>query len=91
MLENVSIEHILEQEPDYIFIVQIGDDAEGTKAFIENLFKEQPAWQSLTAVKEGRMIYLDKKLYNLKPNDRWAESYEGLEDIFSSTTCDIEN
>ena len=91
LLENVSIEHILEQEPDYIFIVQIGDDAEGTKAFIENLFKEQPAWQSLTAVKEGRMIYLDKKLYNLKPNDRWAESYEGLEDIFSSTTCDIEN
>lgn len=91
LLENVSIEHILEQDPDYIFVVQLGDNEEGTKAFIENLFKEQPAWQSLTAVKEGRMIYLDKNLYSLKPNNRWAEAYERLEDIFSSTVYDIEN
>ena len=83
LLENVSIEHILEQEPDYIFVVQIGDNEEGTKEFMENLFREQPAWNGLTAVKEGRLIYLDKKLYNLKPNDRWAEAYEGLEEILS--------
>ena len=83
LLENVSIEHILKQDPDYIFIVQMGDNEQGTKDFIENLFKEQPVWNSLTAVKEGRMIYLDKKLYNLKPNDRWAEAYEKLEELFS--------
>lgn len=83
LLENVSIEYILEQEPDYIFVVQIGDNQEGTKEFMESLFREQPAWNSLSAVKEGRMIYLDKKLYNLKPNDRWAEAYEKLEEIFS--------
>ena len=83
LLENLSIEHILEQEPDYIFVVQLGDNAEGTKEFMDNLFKEQPAWNSLTAVKEGRMIYLDKKLYSLKPNDRWAEAYEKLEEILS--------
>ncbi len=83
LLENVSIEHILEQDPDYIFVVQLGDNEQGTKEFMENLFKEQPAWESLTSVKEGRMIYLDKKLYSLKPNDRWAEAYEKLEEIFS--------
>ena len=83
LLENVSIEHILEQDPDYIFVVQLGDNEQGTKEFITNLFQEQPAWESLTAVKENRMIYLDKKLYSLKPNDRWAEAYEGLEEIFS--------
>ena len=49
---------------------------------IENLIKEQPAWNSLNAVKEGRMIYLDKQLYNFKPNDRWAEAYEKLEEVF---------
>ncbi len=83
LLENVSIEYILEEEPDYIFIVQMGDNEQGTKAFIENLFREQPVWNSLTAVKEGRMLYLDKKLYNLKPNDRWAEAYEKLEELLS--------
>lgn len=82
LLENVSIEHILEQDPDYIFVVQLGDNAEGTKAFIENLFQEQPAWKTLTAVKEGKMLYLDKNLYSLKPNDRWAEAYEKLEEVF---------
>ncbi len=83
LLENVSIEYILEQEPDYIFVVQLGDNEEGTKQFMESLFREQPAWNSLSAVKEGRMIYLDKQLYSLKPNDRWAEAYEKLEEIFS--------
>ena len=82
LLENVSIEYILEEEPDYIFIVPMGDNEDGTKAFIENLFQEQPVWNSLTAVQEGRMLYLDKKLYNLKPNDRWAEAYEKLEELF---------
>ena len=83
LLENVSIEHILEQEPDYIFVVQLGDNEQGTKQFMENLFQEQPAWKSLTAVKEGRMMYLDKNLYSLKPNDRWAEAYEKLEELLS--------
>ena len=50
---------------------------------MENLFQEQPAWKSLTAVKEGRMMYLDKNLYSLKPNDRWAEAYEKLEELLS--------
>ena len=40
-----------------------------------------PAWQSLTAVREGRYHVMDHKLYNLKPNGRWAEAYETLADI----------
>ena len=42
---------------------------------------ENPAWSGLTAVQEGRVYYLDQKLYNLKPNDRWGEAYEKLADI----------
>lgn len=81
LLENLSIEHILMADPDYIFFVQLGDDAAGTKANIEAFFAENPAWQTLTAVKEGRVIYLDKRLYNLKPNALWADAYEQLEEI----------
>lgn len=82
LLENLSLEHILVQDPDYIFFVQLGDDTKGTQANIDAFFAENPAWQELTAVKEGRVVYLDKRLYNLKPNALWADAYEGLEEIF---------
>ena len=84
LLENLSIEKILEEDPDFIFIVQRGDDNEGMKAYVENMMQENPAWQELTAVKEGRLHYMDKKLYNLKPNHRWGEAYEKLEEILEN-------
>ena len=84
LLENLSIEKILEEDPDYIFIVQRGDDEAGMKAFVENMMQENPAWQQLTAVREGRLFFMDKNLYNLKPNHRWGEAYGKLEEILEN-------
>ena len=81
LLENLSMEHILMEDPDYIFFVQLGDDTEGTRENMERFFAENPAWASLTAVREGRVILLDKKLYNMKPNARWGEAYLKLEEM----------
>lgn len=83
LLENLSLEHIMLQDPDYIFFIQQGDNAEGTEANIERFISENPAWSQLTAVKEGRVYLLEKVLYALKPNDRWGEAYENLERILS--------
>ena len=83
LLENLSIEHIMQENPDYIFIVQRGDDTEGTKARVEQLFAENPAWSQLDAVKNDRVYFMEKNLYNLKPNHRWGEAYEKLEEILS--------
>lgn len=83
LLENLSIEHILQADPDYIFFVQRGDDTEGTKAHIESFMSENPAWSQLSAVKNGEVYYMDKTLFNLKPNNRWGEAYEQLEEILS--------
>ncbi len=82
LLENLSIEHILQCDPDYILIVQQGDDAEGMKRNVEQFIADNPAWSSLTAVKEDRVYYVEKRLYGLKPNARWAEAYQKLADIF---------
>ena len=84
LLENLSIEGILAADPDYIFIVQRGDDAEGTRKNVETMFQENPAWQQLTAIKEGNLYFMDKNLYNLKPNHRWGEAMEKLEDILEN-------
>ncbi len=81
LLENLSVEHIIMEDPEYIFFIQQGDNEEGTQANIESFIAENPAWPELTAVKEGRVYLLEKSLYSLKPNDCWAEAYEKLEEI----------
>lgn len=83
LLENLNIEAILRADPDYIFTVQSGDDRQGTEAGLRELFGEASPWSQLTAVKEGRVYVMDKRLYNLKPNARWGEAYETLERILS--------
>lgn len=83
LLENLSIEQIILQDPDYIFFIQQGDNEEGTKENINSFIAENPAWSELTAVKEGRVYLLEKELYALKPNDRWAEALENLERILT--------
>ena len=81
LLENLSMEAILMADPDFIFIVQRGDDAEGMKAYVSRTLETDSAWNKLTAVREGRVYFMDKNLYNLKPNHRWGEAYEKLEEI----------
>jgi len=83
LLENLNAEYILQEDPEYIFTVQVGDDAEGVQKALNELFAEGTLWAELSAVKEGRVYQMDKRLYNLKPNARWGEAYEGLERILS--------
>lgn len=83
LLENLNVEYILKEDPDYIFTVQSGGDTEGTEKALQELMGEGTAWSVLTAVKEGRVYHMDKRLYNLKPNARWGEAYEGLERILA--------
>lgn len=81
LLEELSLERIIAADPDYIFVVEQGSDPAAVQANLEALLLENPAWSGLTAVEQGRLYYLDQKLYNLKPNARWGEAYEKLADI----------
>lgn len=84
LLESLSMEYILQEDPDFIFIVQRGDDTAGMRAYVEENLMSDPAWGTLTAVQAGRVYFMDKNLYNLKPNHRWGEAYEKLEEILSN-------
>ena len=48
------------------------------------IFSSQPAWQGLTAVKNGSFRLLSKDLFGLKPNQRWAESYRAAVDAVAA-------
>lgn len=76
-LEELSVEAILEADPDYIFVVAMGDE-EAAKAFLDKMLAENPAWNSLSAVQNDNMIMLAKNHYHYKPNRRWGEAYETL-------------
>ena len=78
LLENLSVEAVIREDPHHIFVVTMGSDTEAAMGSLENLINENPAWSTLDAVKENRLHVMDKTLFNLKPNDRWAESYEIL-------------
>ncbi|MBO7304829.1 MAG: ABC transporter substrate-binding protein [Clostridia bacterium] len=78
VLESLSLEAIIRENPYRIFIVTMGDDTQKAKESVMRMISENPAWQSLDAVKENRIYFMDKTLFNLKPNDRWSEAYEIL-------------
>ena len=81
LLEDLSMEAIIAADPDYIFAVLQGADAEKAMRSLQSALLNNPAWRNLRAVREGRFYTLDHSLYNLKPNARWGEAYENLADI----------
>lgn len=84
LLENISLERILEADPDHIFIVQQGDNEPGMLAYIHDFLECHPAWSQLSAVKNGRVHIMEKKLFGLKPNHRWGQAYEMVEEILEN-------
>ncbi len=76
LLDGLSVEEILRADPELIFVSTMGKEA-AAKAYMGALL-EEPAWQSLSAVRSGRVIYLPKELFQFKPNARWGEAYEYL-------------
>ncbi len=76
LLEGLSIEAVLREDPKFIFISTMGDD-EAARVHMESVLKT-PAWQALSAVKNGRVFYLPRELFQYKPNAKWDLAYEYL-------------
>lgn len=79
LLDGLSYEEILLQNPEHIFISTMGDE-NAAKEYINSMLYE-PLWQNIDAVKNGNVHFLPKELFQYKPNCRWAEAYEYLAEI----------
>jgi len=84
LLETLSIESILAKQPTHIFAVTMGSDTAAAQASLDRLLRENPAWATLSAVRENRVHVMDKQLFNLKPNARWAQAYGVLYDTLTN-------
>ena len=85
LLDAISIESIIRQNPYRIFVVTMGNDTEKAMNNLKQMMDENPAWAMLDAVAANRLHVMDRQLFNIKPNARWAESYEILSNLLLQT------
>lgn len=83
LLSDFSMEALIEANPDYIFIVPMGNDSAATEANLAAATSDNPAWSTLSAVQEGRCVILDSSMFLYKPNERWADAYGALASAFA--------
>ena len=81
LCESVSMESVIIENPDYIFVVLQGSSSEAAQNNLASVLTNNPAWNTLTAVREGRFYILDRDLFHYHPNERWSESYEFILDV----------
>lgn len=81
LLEDLSMERIIADDPDYIFVVFQGSDQDAAQKTLDAALTSNPAWDTLSAVQNGSFYLMEKELYHLKPNARWGEAYQKVADI----------
>lgn len=72
-----SMEELVKQDPDYIFMIIHGKKEVGDKKIKEEL-ESNPAWASIGAVKEQRVIVVPSDLFLTNPGLHYDESLEYL-------------
>ena len=80
LLKDFSLEAVIELDPDFIFVIPMGNDAEAATRSLMEATAVNPAWEALSAVQNDRYITLDPMLFLSKPNERWDEAYTALFD-----------
>ena len=78
LLENLSMENIIADDPEDIFVVTMGASQQKALDWLAENLQANPAWSGLSAVQNGHYYLLDKALFHYKPNARWGESYRTL-------------
>ncbi len=80
LLDGISLEKVIEADPDFIFYTTMGDDAKALSYLRDNL-ESNEAWKGLSAVKNGRFVQLPKEMFHYKPNAEWGDAYQYIYDI----------
>ena len=79
LMDGLSAEEVLIQDPEILFLTAMGDE-EASRANMTALL-ETEAWKHIRAVREGRVYWLPKELFQYKPNAKWADAYRMLAEI----------
>lgn len=70
-----SLETLIEQNPEIIFVTTMGN-LEEIKSSLEKDFAENPAWQTIPAIKNQKIYYLPQNLFLLSPGVKYPDAVE---------------
>ena len=70
-----SLESMVEKNPELLFVTSMGK-LEEIKASMDATMAENPAWQSVEAVRQGKVYYLPQDLFLLSPGIHYPEAVE---------------
>lgn len=68
-----SLETLIEQNPEIIFVTSMGNIDE-IKSNMEKMIAENKAWQTIPAIKSGKIYYLPQDLFLLSPGIHYPEA-----------------
>ena len=72
-----SIETLVEQNPEILFITSMGK-MEDIKTSMEDTIAGNPAWQTIPAIKNGKVYYLSQEHFLLSPGLHYPEAAEEM-------------
>ena len=72
-----SMETLVQENPEVIFVTSMGNLQE-IRGSMEQLFAENPAWQSVPAVRDHRVYYLSQQYFLLSPGIHNPEAVEEM-------------
>lgn len=70
-----SMETLVAQNPDIIFVTSMGEEAE-IRASMEAMFAKSPAWQSVGAIRDGRVYYLPQEMFLFSPGIEYPKAVQ---------------
>ena len=70
-----SMETLVAQNPDIIFVTSMGEEEE-IRASMEAMFAESPAWQSVGAIRDGRVYYLPQEMFLFSPGIEYPKAVQ---------------
>lgn len=71
---EIDLEQIYALDPDIIVVVN-RSMTNSTQEALEGIVADSPVWQSLRAVQNDQLYYLNARLFFYKPNWRYQEAY----------------
>ena len=81
---QLSVERIIEANPDVIYLITHGDPKSVKKAFEGEMMKNE-AWKNLEAVKQNRVVILPPNLFGSNPGTKVTEAmdfmYKSIQDV----------
>ncbi|MCR5606862.1 MAG: ABC transporter substrate-binding protein [Treponema sp.] len=80
-LDDLSIEKIIAENPDFIFVTTMGSNHNKAVESLRKKLESNPAWETLDAIKNKRLIILPRSLFHYKPCEKWDSCYEILATI----------